>query len=186
MEKLEQFIKENREMFNQTEPPEGHFERFESRLLKKRRKTRMRELYRISRVAAVVLLLITTSLLIYQQLSPKPSQPLSLGDLSQEMADVEFFFISQVNRMTQTIREYPTPDNEAIKAEMLRELENRDSVYTHLQKEMGEFPGEERIVRAMIQYYQTKLLVVQRILTQLQNIESNNETNIKPNENINF
>ena len=50
-----------------------------------------------------------------------------------------------------------------------------DSVYSQLQKDLKMNPGDERILQAMIEYYQTKLNALNTIINQLSQIQNHNK-----------
>ena len=62
------------------------------------------------------------------------------------------------------------------------EIKSMDSVYVRLQTELKANPGDERIISAMIEHYQTKLEVMTYIVNQLQSLSSENQ-NAGKNEN---
>ena len=184
MDKIEKMIKENRELFLDKEPGKGHFERFESRLAKQngRRKT-IKLTYRISRIAAVGLLMIMSSLWAYNEFFSPELKYMTLGDVSQEYQEVEFFLTSQIESKYDELKSLDFSEDQAFKDNMLLEIDQMDSVYTSLEKEMGTNPGDERIVQAMIKHYQTKLSVISEILNKLESYqESNNSKSKNPNQ----
>lgn len=181
MNNLEKMIKENRELFMDQEPSDGHFERFEQKLNKQNARKRTISLsYRISRIAAVGLLMIMSSLWAYNEFIKPEETFLRLGEINQEYSEIEFYYTSQINNKFDELQNTDFADDPAFKEDMLTEISEMDSVYSQLQKEMGENPGDERIVEAMIMHYQTKLRVISEILERLkeyQNINSNNNQN---------
>lgn len=178
MDKLEQFIRDNRDMFYTEEPNEGHEQRFETRLNRAARRNRIQLIYRVSRVAAVGLILIVSSIWVYNQVSQEHNRTIRLGEVNSELAEVEFYFTHSINKTTSQIKELQEPVPEEYKEAYLNEMEAMDSVYQKLQEDLGANPGEDRIIKAMIQYYQTKLDAAQRILNQLLQIqEFNNSKN---------
>jgi hypothetical protein len=85
MDTIEDFIKENKEMFMHTEPPEGHFERFEKRLTMLQHRNKIRFITRISSIAAIGLLLIASSIFIYDRFFDRQPVLLNLGDVNPQM-----------------------------------------------------------------------------------------------------
>ena len=51
------------------------------------------------------------------------------------------------------------------------ELSEMDSLFLNLQQEYKANPNDERIINAMIEYYQTKLDIVNTIKTDLENVK---------------
>jgi len=52
------------------------------------------------------------------------------------------------------------------------ELSEMDSLFVNLQAEYKANPNDERIINAMIEYYQTKLDIVNTIKTDLENVKN--------------
>lgn len=179
MKEIEKMIRENRDIFEDQEPSSGHFERFRVKLAAQNRKRKtIRLVYRISRVAAVGLLAIMSSLWIYNELLAPEEQFMNLGDVNQEYREVEFFFTSQIDAKYEELKSIDLRNDETFKETMLEEIKEMDSVYGRLSKEMAENPGDERIIEAMIRHYQTKLEVISEILTRLKSYEEYSNTNI--------
>jgi len=57
---------------------------------------------------------------------------------------------------------------------MQQEIQEFESRYQALQKELKAHPGDERIINAMIEYYQDKLSVITMILNKLQEVKQIN------------
>ena len=175
MDWLEDMIRENKDKFWTHEPSEGHFERFESRLVQQRRKIRIQLVYRISAIAAIGLILISSSIFIYDRFFDRERAVMTLGDLGLEMQKVEFYFTSQIDQLSigiDSLSPYSTGD---MKKLMDSEVAEMDSLHLELQKKLKTHPGDERVVNAMISYYQAKLSLMQNfmgILTQIK--QSNN------------
>ncbi|MBT3748663.1 MAG: hypothetical protein HN936_02880 [Bacteroidetes bacterium] len=182
MDQLEKIMRENKELFMEQEPSEGHFNRFEKHLIQQNRKTKTISLAkRISRVAAIGLLAIMSSMWAYNEFLA-PAELISLGDVNQEYQEVEFYFTSQINSKYQELQDNELLNDVDYQNTLSDEMTQMDSIYTHLQKELGSNPGDERIINAMIKLYQTKLQVITNILIQLESIQQQNNP-INKNQN---
>jgi len=58
---------------------------------------------------------------------------------------------------------------------LLQELKQMDIVYESLKRDLKNNPSDERIINAMIQHYQTKVDIMNRILTQLHQVKALNQ-----------
>jgi hypothetical protein len=56
--------------------------------------------------------------------------------------------------------------------QLKKEMDEMDHLYQELQKEYSENPNDERVINAMIEYYQTKLNIINTIKTDLENVKS--------------
>jgi hypothetical protein len=176
MKDLEKIFLENREAFNSEEPENGHFERFEKKL--KSPKTIMRFNYWYS-VAAVFVIIILSVLYAYEKVQKTDNQTIepnngrmALRDVSPEYAEVEFFLTSQIENGMSKIEQIDFLNNTAEKQMLLDELKAMDSVYTNLQKELNANPNDERTIEAMIQYYRTKVIIMNSIINKFEQLKT--------------
>ena len=111
MDKLEKFIIENRELFDDAEPPEGHFNRFEEKLDQQHVQPGIVvDKYFLLKIAAGLLILFTVSVYIFDfaadrfsgSLSGKPRSTL----VSPEMQDAINYYddaastkLGQINKL---------------------------------------------------------------------------------------
>ena len=179
MKTLEEIIKSDKEIWNSDEPAEGHFERFSVKL-ELRTKTGNSQ-RRIStyllRAAGVAALVILSSLWVWDNIVKQNSKRMTLSEVSPEYMEVETYFIQQVNLLEDEIKGSILSDDPEQKDILMKELQNMDTVYIALQKELKVNPNEEKIINAMIEHYQKKLEVMTIIVTQLKSIRSININN---------
>jgi hypothetical protein len=110
---------------------------------------------------------------------------MTLGDVSPQYKEVENYYIHQVNMLEDEIGSVNL-SGDAEQQEMLKtEIQNMDSVYVQLQKDLKANPNDERIINAMIEHYQTKLEVMTVIVNQLKSIRNEN-LNSSENEKVNI
>jgi len=125
--------------------------------------------------AAVVTLLVTlSSLWTWDHFLRPDRNSMALGDVSPQYKEVENYYLHQVNLMESEIKTIDFISNTEQKEMFTRELENMDSVYIQLQKDLKANPDDERIINAMIEHYQTKLEVMTFIVNQLKTIRNEN------------
>jgi hypothetical protein len=137
------------------------------------------------KIAAIFVLALFSSLwIIDNYFSPDLTTPgVSLGDISPELKEVEIFYTSLIDEQYSQIKAIDISSEDAQKEIMLRELEEMNSVYKTLQEDLKSNPNNERIIHAMIQYYQLKTDVMAQLLEQLKELESNKP---KTNNDENF
>ncbi|MFO7617519.1 MAG: hypothetical protein R6V75_09730 [Bacteroidales bacterium] len=180
---LEEIIKENKEMFAQEEPPAGHFERFEARLRQEVRRRRLKLVYRISSIAAIGLIALASAIFVYDRLIDQDTMLFTLGDVSPELGKVEFYYTSQIGQNVLVIDTLTAAlTGEDYRRMVQGELASMDSVYLSLQQKLGAHPGDERIVNAMIRFYQTKLAIMNELIAYLNQINQTNNPKIEDNE----
>ncbi|MBN2682754.1 MAG: hypothetical protein JXR58_09625 [Bacteroidales bacterium] len=176
MKDLEKIFLENQEAFNSEEPENGHFERFEKKLKSPKKVLRFNYWYSL---AAVFVIVILSVLYAYERVQNSEQQTvelsneyLALKDVSPEYAEVEFFLASQVEEGMSKIEQIDFFNNPAEKQMLLDELKAMDSVYTNLQKELNANPNDERIIEAMIQYYRTKVIIMNNIINKFEQLKT--------------
>jgi hypothetical protein len=187
MKTLEEIVRSNRDFFEDAEPMDGHFERFNLKLgMRFRVVAPKRSIVPYLLKAAVVTLLITlSSLWTWDHFIRPGSSRMTLGQVSPQYKEVENYYIHQVNMMEDEIVNVDLKNSPEQKKLLLKELHGMDSVYVSLQKELKLNPDDERIISAMIEHYQTKLEVMNYIVNQLKTIRNNNQ-NAKENEKVNL
>ncbi len=168
---LEKTIRENREAFEE-EPLDGHFDRFENKLDKMHTKQKTFGWKTYLQIAASVVLVIlaVNQARIY---FGDEEEPLSLSQIAPEYSEVEFYFTSSIEN-NMLIWEKLIGDGHISmeKQEMMRtEMEEFDKIYKDLQNELQVNPGDERVVNAMLEFYQAKLSVITLIIEKLEEVK---------------
>ena len=184
MKNIEDILRNNRDFFEDAEPSEGHFERFSRKLeMRFRKEAPKRSIVPYLLKAAVVTLLVTlSSLYTWDHFIRPEKKGMTLGQVSPEYREVENYYLHQVNLMESELASIELSDAEQ-KTMLLTELKSMDSVKVALQKELKANPNDERIIKAMVEHYQTKLEVMTYIVNQLKAI-SNNNTNVSEDEKV--
>ncbi|MFA5328621.1 MAG: hypothetical protein WC384_12590 [Prolixibacteraceae bacterium] len=172
-DELERLILNNRHSIQDEEPRNGHFERFEARLQKAAKPNRRINLQLIFKVAAVVVfaLLAVNQARIY--FFPDKKETLSLGSISKEYREVEFYY---TNSIQNGMKQWNTLKSEGFVSEqeqqmMQNEQEEFDQVYQKLLKDLKANPNDERVINAMLEYYQSRMNVISIITSKLQEIK---------------
>lgn len=174
---LEKTIRERRDAFEE-EPLSGHFERFEAKLDKAygKKKTSWKVYLQIA--ASVLLVVLATNQAIIYFKTDK-SEPLSLSQAAPEYKEVEFYYTSTIES---SMREWEKLNKEGYisvedQAMMKQEMKEFDEMYAKLQAELQSTPDDERVVNAMLEYYQAKLSVISLIIDKLEQVKQQKLTN---------
>ena len=187
MKSIEDIIRNNKDLFDDAEPSDGHLERFNRKLeMRFQNNTIKRSIVPYLLKAAVVTLLITlSSLWTWDHFIRTGSTRTTLGQVSPQYKEVENYYVHQVNLMEGEIVNVDMKNNPEQKKALMKEMKSMDSTYVALQKELKANPNDERIINAMIEHYQTKLEVMTYIVNQLKTIRNDNH-NKKENEKVNL
>lgn len=172
-DELKRLIINNRLALQDDEPLEGHFERFEARLQKASKPTRVINFKPVLKIAA----LIVFALLAVNQariwLIPEKKEALSLGSISEEYREVEFYYTNAIqvgmNQWKKLSDEGFVPKSE--QQTMQTEQQEFDQMYVKLQKELEANPDDERVINAMLEYYQARMNIINIIINKLQEVK---------------
>ena len=171
MDELDKIIIENRHDFEE-EPLDGHFDRFAERLKLAESKRKGIQLTPFLKVAAVlVIILLSANLYVYLR-NPKANMK-ETATVKSDLGEASFYYTNSINN---GIRDLEKMANEGIGSQkelvqIKHELSEMDSLFVNLQTEYKANPNDERIINAMIEYYQTKLDIVNTIKTDLENVK---------------
>ncbi|HOU02622.1 MAG TPA: hypothetical protein PLL94_05620 [Bacteroidales bacterium] len=184
MKTIDELIRTNRDFFEDGEPSEGHMERFNRKLEIRCQKMKpSRSIVPYLLKAAVVTLLITmSSLWTWEHFIRSDRDRMALGDVSPQYKEVENYYMHQVNLIESEIGTVEITNNPEQKEMLMNEIRSMDSVYVQLQKELRANPGDERIINAMIEHYQTKIEVMGFIVNQLKTIRNENSNSTQNEE----
>lgn len=183
---IEDLILKNLEALNDNEPMDGHFERFEARLNKQNSKYNFRWSLLWKAAAVVVFaLLITNQAFIYfspdQQgfiLHSREKSEVTLASLSPEYEETEFYYKTSIrsglNQWEELTKEgYVSEEEQTLMHEELNEFETR---FKNLQEDLAANPNDERVINAMLEYYQVKLSVINMIVSKLEEVKQQKNT----------
>jgi len=172
-DELERLIINNRPSLQDEEPLEGHFERFEARLQKASKPTRVINFRPVLKIAALVVF----ALLAVNQgriwLTPEKKETLTLGSISEEYREVEFYYTNAIqlgmSQWEKLSREGLVSESEQVM--MQTEQKEFDQMYQKLQKDLEANPDDERVINAMLEYYQARMNIINLIINKLQEVK---------------
>lgn len=178
---LEELIVANRTRLDDAEPPEGHFDRFRKRLEKEEyhRSFSWNSVWKVA-AAVVFIFLAVNQARIWMK--PAEAGTVALSSISPELAEVEFYYIHAINTGMNSLAQLAgsgvitEKENEI----MLQEFAEFEKRYEALQEELNAHPHDERIINAMIEYYQARLNVISMVLQKLEEVkQTNNRSHAK-------
>ena len=175
---LERLILNNRHSFKDEEPLPGHFERFEAKLQKASKPNRTIKFQPILKIAALVVfaLLVVNQARIY--LYPEKKESLSLGSISPEYREVEFYYTNAIQLGMNQWKELKSEgmisksDNQM----MQKEQTDFDQMYQKLLIDLKANPNDERVINAMLEYYQSRMNVMSLIINKLKEVKQQKYT----------
>ena len=189
---IEEIILKNLKSLNDNEPKEGHFERFEAKLKSqnKKKKITFNVVWKVA-AALIFVLLATNQIAMFISSDNRGTlfnifnnNDITLASVSPEYQEVEFYFTNAINV---GLNQWEALNNEGFISEteqvmMESELVEFEERFKNLQQDLAANPNDERVINAILEYYQAKLSVINMIVAKLEEVKQTSsvlETNIK-------
>jgi hypothetical protein len=174
--RLEDFIKANREEFDDLEPSAGLWSRIEQQMPAtvvdinpKKKEAKTFSLGFVLRVAAIVVVVMGVGFSIYLKTS-KPAG-VNLAAINPEYAKQQVQYTSLIETKRTELKELTKSDPQLYE-EFSGEIVKMEASYKKLKKDLATSPNQERVLRAMIRNLQIQTEVLNQ---QLQVIEQFND-----------
>jgi DNA primase len=174
MEKLEDFIRQNREGLDYRDSPPAVWKRIRRNLLN----LRPRLMKRLA-AAAVIFVILTAAVLHYakgnKDGSLNPREALLMKN-NPQLRETELYYNSLVNSLYNEVAPQLTgyPD---IRNEFLHDMSQIDSICTDIKKDLKDNVSNKEVIEALINNYRIKIQILEEMLDQLKQNE-----NIPPNK----
>jgi len=168
---LENKFKELQGQFDTDEPAIGHFDRFEARLAKEAKQTKEIKwnpaTWRWLAVAASILLLIG-----FWLGNSSTEVGMELAEISPKMEETQSFFVSTIRKEIENINLQRNDSNKQIIDDAFNQLTELEKKYKELTLELEDSNEDQRIIYAMINNFQQRIVVLQTLLEQLEEIKN--------------
>lgn len=168
---LENKFKELQGQFDTEEPAIGHFDRFEARLANEAKQTKEIKwnpaTWRWLSVAASILLLIG-----FWLGSSSTEVGMELAEVSPKMEETQSFFVSTIQKEIESINLQRNDNNKQIIDDAFNQLTQLEKKYEELTLELEDSNEDQRIIYAMINNFQQRIIVLQTLLEQLEEIKN--------------
>lgn len=183
-DELERLILDNRHSFEEEEPQDGHFERFEAKLQKASKPVRKINFRPVLKIAAVVIFALMAVNQVRIWVKPEKKETLSLGSISPQYREVEFYYTTAIQTGMKQLQvlEKEGYISEKEQQVMKKEQKEFDLMYQKLLEDLEANPDDERVINAMLEYYQARMNVLTLIVNKLNEVKQQkhrkNEINI--------
>lgn len=177
---IEEIIQNKLKELNDFEPKDGHFERFQAKLNKQQKKKTI-SLNVVWKVAAAVVFVLLAVNQVNIYLSPEKQNGLvsenntefTLSSVSPEYKEVEFYFTNaidvELNQWNSMVADgFISKEEQALLDNEMAEFETR---FKNLQIDLKANPNDERVINAMLEYYQAKLDIINMIVSKLKEVK---------------
>lgn len=175
MDELKKIISENRALFDVSEPSSGHFNKFEALLAQQEVEKKGFAWTTLLKVASVSILIILSSLYIGEHVFHM-GKNIAYNE-NKEYKEAKDYYVVQVSNQINQIENMQDFMTTAQKESLFSEMTNMDNLAKKLQKDMNAMPNDPRIIEAMLRHYQMKMDILNRIITDLQNVQQLNPGN---------
>ena len=166
---LEEYFKQKKGQFDLAEPNVGHFERFQAKLSgtdAEETGSKGRSPWYLLAIAASILLVFG-----YWLGNMNASNGLELADVSPKMEETQNFYAASIQKEMEIIEGKRNDLNAHYIDAALQQLEKLESDYQKLTLELKESDEDKRVIYAMISNFQTRLMVLQNLMDQLEELE---------------
>lgn len=172
MEPLDQFIRNNLDRFNEYEPHAGHTDRFTTKL--DARDSARKRSYRLMffRIAAIVVFVFLLSIVFSREYRLWSESGLEASQMAYntEVLEAERYYSQQLQLYYKQIEELPFQYNTTEKRKVLRELQEMDRQVEIMKEDLQQYPDNEMIVNAIMNFYQIKIELMNDIIARIQNL----------------
>lgn len=185
-DKFHAFFKQNQTHVPEHEPREGHFERMQQKLAFANETRKGRTINMSAWLAAASVLVLLGLAIGYTYLVPEStanhqataqdsiSTNKALPTEKTEYADVELYYNIQINQKLRSLESNLQQDSTSLE-ELIAALDGLEQQYQQLKKEIQMGVSNEQITKRMIQNYQLRLELLNRVSGQLQkNLKTKN------------
>lgn len=184
---LEQYIKKNRKKFDTQSPSKDVWENIEkniSPVFAKEKRTkiiRFNAKFFLSRAAAVIAIFLA-SYYVHQWRNPiitegnktiAENKTMHQSEIAKELLEAEAYYNAEVNKTMNKIMILTNNDADVQKF-VQSNLQEMDSVYIELKKDLKDDFANQEVIEAMIQNYRLKLMVLEDILEKLKSYGNEN------------
>ncbi len=167
---IEKLISDHRSEFDAREPDDKHIKHFREKLENRKMESKF-AWQSLLKIAAIIVAVVASTVFLYYYLEYKPKntakQGITLSEISPEYEEVETYLQSNVNKKLQEFKNLKCQKSDINKEEILNELNEIDTTYNQLQKELLRRGKDERIINAMINCYQMKAEVLEQIINKV-------------------
>lgn len=159
--KLEDFIKQHRDSFEEEGPGPGVWAGLEKVLPVRQKTSVVRMMAKHWWKAAILVALIANAGLLVKYVNTKQD----VAVVIPEMQEMELYYTSKIEQKLDELKTIPAYQL-GLDSTTMAELELRNETYQLLEKELANNPGNERIRSAIVRYYQIKLDLLDKILSE--------------------
>ncbi len=163
--KFEEYLEKNRQHLDVEDPDNHLIWEGISRDLARKSKSGYLVFWK---VAAIFLLLVSTTYFVYNEfIGPRQNiYSITVGDIDPDFAAKETGYLLVIDNKMQELGQVSSAGVENIEM-YYEELENLDEMYREYQLDFYELGKNERLIMAMMDYYEKKMRILDRLLMEI-------------------
>lgn len=177
---IEEIILKNLKELNDFEPKDGHFERFQAKLnaQKKKKTITLNIVWKVAAAVVFVLLAVNQANIYFSpekqnEVISENNSDFTLASVSPEYKEVEFYYTNainvELNQWNSMVADgFISKEEQDLLDTEMAEFEIR---FKNLQSDLKANPNDERVINAMLEYYQAKLDIINMIVSKLEEVK---------------
>jgi len=170
--KLKKYLKENRLMLDVEQPDDDKI--WKEISLRTQNENRLKNNW-FWKIAAVFLFGVLITYVTVKETTKQPVIIVSLADVSKELGEKEAALKLVADKKWAEIGPLSAEDKTQFQF-LLDELKELDKVYAEYEKDLTEIGGNEQIINALLDYYEKKIRILNRLSLEIQK-QKNHEDN---------
>lgn len=179
-DKLEQFVRENTQSFDNLEPPVMAWEAIEKELPTPKQ-TAVRKLWPYVWKAAAAILIFASAWMLndYTDKDKKtPENEIVKSEIQTnpeltELLDAEAYYTTQISSKQAELAKYAQQNPEIIE-DLKKEFTEMDKSKAELRKDLAESNADEKVIEAIILSYRVKLEILDQMLAEMRKAKEGN------------
>lgn len=164
---LEDYIRSNREAFDELEPDPGMWDKISPNLPRPATQRRLKLFIRIGSIAAIFIAGYLFSVWTNQSAHDNRQAVEIPSESLRMLNEAKAFYTGQIEERSQQLFDL-SADQPKLRDDLQKEFNELDAMYATLEKDLGDQVATEAVVEAMIQHYRIKLQLLEDMLQQLQ------------------
>lgn len=129
------------------------------------------------KVAAIFIFVVSASYFIINESSKKQVILVNLADISDDLGNQEAQLQQLVDLKWDEVQKNIPEENQAFQF-LLDEMKSLDEVYSTYQKDLNSTLNNEPVIRAMLDYYEKKIRLLNRLLSEIEKEKYHDEKTI--------
>ena len=170
MKPLDDYIRGHLDQFNSLEPQDDHYDRFADKLERLNASRRTGPWITLLKIAAVLVIgfvLLYTAIREFRSFTnDSRNSPAALSD--PELNEAVEFYATQLDVSYNKIKNLRFNDDQNEKKQVLHELTEMDRQVQAMEQDLKQNPDDERVVHAIINFYQIKIELMDVIIARAQ------------------